>query len=314
MIFTVTLNPAIDKILFLEEFQPSRTNRLTRTLETLGGKGTHVFVDLRLQGIACTALGIALGQTGKAIIRMLEEGGGAVDFLHYDLPGLESRTNYELVQSRGHVCTMLAERGPQLPRGLTDELLEQVQRLIGPGDMLVLSGDAGNVDDTSLYGRMISAANERGGRVFVDASGATLQGAVQAGPFLIKPNLEELMQLTGRTLNIQADILAAMRALDAYRLPMIAMTWGRQGAIVKDGQDYYRVNPPETAVVNEGGCGDAFLSGILAGIERGCNMIETLRTAAAVAASAAECELTVGFDPRRADALKEHTTVALLAA
>ena len=61
MIFTVTLNPAVDKILFLDEFRSSWTNRLTQTLETIGGKGTHVSINLKLQDVQSIALGITLG-------------------------------------------------------------------------------------------------------------------------------------------------------------------------------------------------------------------------------------------------------------
>ena len=124
MIFTVTLNPAVDKILFLDEFQRSRTNRLTQTLETIGGKGTHVSINLKLQAVQSTALGIALGENGKKIVKLMEDWGVQVQFLHYDLAGKESRTNYEIVENTGHICTMLTERGPILPASITRRPLE----------------------------------------------------------------------------------------------------------------------------------------------------------------------------------------------
>ena len=166
MIFTVTLNPAVDKILFLDEFQRSRTNRLTQTLETIGGKGTHVSINLKLQGVQSTALGIALGENGKKIIKILEGWGVEAQFLHYDLPGMESRTNYEIVENSGHICTMLTERGPILPASITDDLLKQIRGLVKAGDMLVLTGDASNVEDTAIYSKLTLAAKELGARFF----------------------------------------------------------------------------------------------------------------------------------------------------
>ena len=128
---------------------------------------------------------------------------------------------------------------------------------------------------------------------------------MNSSPFLIKPNFEELCFIAGRDLKTEAEIIAAMQDLDGFNIPMIAMTWGGNGAIVKNGRDFYRVHPIKVETVNEGGCGDAFLSAIIAGIEKNMDIEETLKAAAAVAAAAAESESTVGFDPNRAEELKE---------
>lgn len=309
MIFTLTLNPAVDKILFLDEFQRSRTNRLTQTLETIGGKGTHVSINLKLQDIPNTALGIALGENGKRIVKMLEGWGVEVQFLHYDVTGMESRTNYQIVEDSGHICTMLTEKGPILPACITDDLLKQIKGLVKAGDMLILTGDASNVEDVSIYSKLTLVAKELGVKVFLDASGHYLKEGLNSSPFLIKPNFEELCFIAGRDLKTQAEIIAVMQSLDEFNIPMIAMTWGGNGAIVKNGQDFYRVNPIKVGTINEGGCGDAFLSAVIAGIEKKMSIEETLRVAAAVAAAAAESESTVGFDQNRAAELKKQAVV-----
>lgn len=312
MIYTVTLNPAVDKVLFLDEFLRSRTNRLTRTLETIGGKGTHVSINLRLMGVQSTALGISLGENGKKIEKMLADWDVQVKFLHYALPGMESRTNYQVVENSGHISTMLAERGPILPTSLTDDLLGQIQGCLSPGDMLVLTGDASNVEDTGIYSKLTRAARELGAKVFLDASGHYLKEGLKSSPFLIKPNFEELCFISGKDLKTDAEIVAAIQSLDGFNLPMIAMTWGGNGAIVKSDREFYRVKPIKVQAVNEGGCGDAFLAGIIAGLERGADIQETLKGAAAVAAAAAESESTVGFEPARAKELENMAVVIKL--
>lgn len=309
MIFTVTLNPAVDKILFLDEFQRSRTNRLTQTLETIGGKGTHVSINLKLQDVQSTALGIALGENGKKIVKILEGWGVEVQFLQYDLPGMESRTNYEIVENSGHICTMVTERGPILPTRITDDLLKQIRGLVKAGDMLVLTGDASNVEDAAIYSKLTLVVKELGVKVFLDASGHYLKEGLSSSPFLIKPNFEELCFIAGRDLKTEAEIVAAMQSLDEFNIPMIAMTWNGNGAIVKNGRDFYGVNPIKVEAINEGGCGDAFLSAIIAGIEKNISIEATLKTAAAVAAAAAESEITAGFDPTRAAELKKLAVV-----
>jgi fructose-1-phosphate kinase PfkB-like protein len=222
---------------------------------------------------------------------------------------MESRTNYEIVENSRHVCTMLTERGPFLSATITNDLLEQIKRLVKAGDMLVLTGDASNVEDVAVYSRLTRIAKDLGVKVFLDASGHYLKESLNSSPFLIKPNYEELCFIANRDLKTEAEIITAMQSLDRFNISMIAMTWGGNGAIVKDGRDYYRVHPIEVQAVNEGGCGDAFLSAIIAGIEKKMGVEETLMAAAAVAAAAAESEITAGFDPFRAEELKKKAIV-----
>lgn len=303
MIFTVTLNPAIDIVLFLESLQRSKTNRLHRTVETIGGKGTHVSINLHLLGVKNTALGIALGENGKKIIEILRSMGVEEQFLEYQIEGMESRTNYELVESNGPICTMLTEKGPILPKIITNDLSNQIEALVKKGDSLVLTGDASNVEDSAIYSHLTLLAMEKGARVFLDASGNYLNEGLESCPFLIKPNLEELSFITGKEIETIDDIITAIQELDRFNIPVIAMTWSKKGAIVKYEGEYFRVHPIEVNAINEAGCGDAFLSAIVAGFEVGDNIINTLKSAGAVAAAAAESELTVGFESERAKEL-----------
>lgn len=243
---------------------------------------------------------------------MLGDCGEDVCFLHYDLPEMESRTNYQIVENSGHICTMVTERGPILPESITNDLLDQIEGLVRSSDMLVLTGDASNIEDKSIYSKLTSAANKCGAKVFLDASGPYLKEGLKSHPFLLKPNYEELCFIAGRDLKTEANIIAAMQDLDEFDIPMIAMTWSDNGAIVKNDRDYYRVYPIKVDVINEGGCGDAFLSAIIAGIDNNLSIAETLISAAAVAAAAAETEITVGFDPVRAEELKEQAVVIKL--
>ena len=303
MIFTVTLNPAVDKIIFLDEFVPSRTGRINRTLDTLGGKGTHVSIDLKLLGIDNTALGVTLGETGNRITKMMEEWGVSVRFLHYDTPGLESRTNFEIVEENTSRCTMLSSRGPMLTRAMTDSLLSQIKTLASAGDILMLTGDASNVEDTAIYTRLTKEAQALGVKVILDASGPYLKEGLKSKPYMIKPNFEELCFIAGCELAGEEDVVSVLESLDKQGIEIVAMTWSDQGAVVKSGQSIYRVYPAKVHARNEAGCGDAFLSALVAGLVRGEDLEYTIKWAASVAGATAESEITTGFDMDRAKEL-----------
>jgi fructose-1-phosphate kinase PfkB-like protein len=117
---------------------------------------------------------------------------------------------------------------------------------------------------------------------------------------MIKPNFEELCFLAGRELKDETDIVSALEDLGGSGIEVVAMTWSSKGAVVRSGGGIWRVYPAEVRAVNEAGCGDAFLSAIVAGLVRGDGLERTVKWAASVAGAAAESEITAGFDMERA--------------
>ena len=113
MICTLTVNPAVDRLLFISELNRDNTNRIKRMETVLGGKGTHVSVNLRILGCENRAYGIGYGDTGRTIEDMLRKRGVQVAFLHKDKG--ESRTNYALIED-SNICTLITEKGETVPK------------------------------------------------------------------------------------------------------------------------------------------------------------------------------------------------------
>ena len=173
MINTVTLNPAIDHILYLPRFRRNITNRIRSTQTTMGGKGTHVSLNLRLMGSPSRAFGFAFGKTGQRIIDMLREGGVEPYFI-YDARG-ESRTNYLLVEEETKDATLVADRGPMPDGEQTEAFYRLLSGTVQDGDCLALSGDTSNFPDPWIYNHILERLSNKEIRVFLDASGKSLQ-------------------------------------------------------------------------------------------------------------------------------------------
>jgi len=314
MINTLTLNPAMDHILFIDRFERTVTARVQRKAEALGGKGAHISVNLALLGAQSRAYGVVFGDTGKRIENELNGKGVLTRFVHGSgRPGADSRTNYVVIEEDG-VSTIISEHGVDLGDEDIDSVLNMLKEDIADGDILVLSGDASNVEDPYIYNRFMEAVEGRDVKTFVDASGPALAGAAAAAPFLIKPNRDELESLTGIEIKSEQDGLRAIRALDRHGIGIVALTLGREGSIVRfeDGRAL-RALPLDVPVKNTAGCGDAFLSGLIASTAQGLDAEERLRTAAAVSAATAADPFTVGFDAEYAGSLKESVVVEALA-
>lgn len=309
MIHTLTLNPAIDRILYLKELEKNVTNRVRKTTDTIGGKGTHVSINLKLLGQDNNAFGICHGENGRQVVQMLSDYGINVRFNHYMEDNRETRTNYLLIEDSTD-CTIVAESGVTLTEKELDGLLATMKEVICPGDYLIFSGDASNSPDPSIYNRILHIFREKDVKFFLDTSGPSLKECIQESPYMIKPNLDELSTLAGFSIpEDDASIIKAIDSLDTYGVEIIAVSLGGDGSIVKTPEGIYRVHPPKVDVVNTIGCGDCYLAGFVYGLSQGYDMEETIRTATGVSAATAESQLSAGYVYNRAMELKSQVTI-----
>lgn len=307
MINTVTINPAIDRMLYLNKFEKNVTSRVLDTVDTIGGKGTHVSVNLKVLGEISNTFGICHGETGRIVIDMLEKEGLTVYYYHKN--GQETRTNYLLIEESGD-CTIVAQRGPILSMEDLNVLSQQMEEVIQPGDFLILSGDASNCPDPDIYNHMMRTFKGKNLKTFLDTSGASLTECIKESPYFIKPNLDELSALCGRTIpETDEDIIKAIDSLSPYQISVIAVSLGKNGSIVRTPDGIYRAYPPRVNVINTIGCGDCFLAGYAYGIYHHQSPQECIRLATAVSAATAESNSSVGFNLDRSRELMPLVTI-----
>ena len=308
MINTITLNPAVDKILYVDEFKRNITTRIKRVLDTIGGKGTHVSINLSLMGDKSGAYGFTHGMTGKKVLELMGE------YENIDLKFIHSeenntRTNYLLNEKNGD-STLITEKGVMLSKEDIDELIALLDKTTKEGDFLVFSGDASNYPDPYVYNYILDNLKHKQYKVFLDTSGMTLGKCIEHKPFLIKPNLDELSFLLGRDIaDEDEEIMRAIDELDDTGVKVIAVSLGGRGSIVKAGGKFFRALPPRIQPLNTVGCGDCFLAGLLHGFSKGNDIEEILRYATAVSAAAAMCELSVGFDEALLEDFMKQATI-----
>jgi 1-phosphofructokinase family hexose kinase len=301
MINTLTLNPAIDKVIFLDKLEKNVTNRVEKVSDVIGGKGTHVSINLKLLGLNNRAFGIGYGAQGRRIVDILQSYGLETEFVLRD--NHESRTNYLLIEGCND-CTLISEKGVLLEEEDLAEVMSRMQEKVGEGDFLILSGDASNSTDPFVYNRILKSLKSKNLKVFLDTSGQSLLKCADEAPYLIKPNLDELSMLCGREVGLaEGDLLQALDSLDRFGIEVIAVSLGGEGSIVKCPEGVFRVWPPAVKVKNTIGCGDCFLAGLVYGIEKSLSIVDALKLATAASAATAESALSVGFDRERAESL-----------
>lgn len=287
MIYTLTLNPALDYIVRLPAIREGQTNRAVSTELQFGGKGVNVSLVLAELGISSVALGFAAGFTGAALTAYLTERGVRADFI--PLPEGLTRINIKLKTPEGdHPETEINASGPNVPAACMEALYARLDTLTA-GDTLVLAGSIPTSLSKDTYRRIMEWLAGRGIRVVVDAEGALLTETLPYRPFLIKPNRAELEGIMGKALPTEEELKVAAAEMQRRGAVNVLISLGGDGALLLDENgEYHRANALPVIPVNTVGAGDSAVAGFLAGVGRGYGYALKLAMACGGATAAGE--------------------------
>ena len=282
MIYTVTFNPAIDYVVWLDRLEPGSINRARQELIQFGGKGINVSVVLGNLGVDNRALGFLAGFTGQAVEQGLAQMGVQTDFIH-----LEAGVTRINVKIKGGEETELNGRGPDIDPAALGQLFEKLDGLAGP-DVLVLAGSIPASLPSDVYEQIMARLDGKGVRVVVDAEGELLSNVLRYRPFLIKPNNLELGGIFGRELHTQEEIRACAAALQERGARNVLVSMAGDGAILLDEQGgFHQIAAPQGTVRNSVGAGDSMVAGFLAGFLQSGSFEQALRMGAATGSATA---------------------------
>lgn len=283
MIYTVTLNPALDYIVGVENFKTGTLNKATASSVTFGGKGLNVSAVLKTLGVDSKALGFSGGFIGNEIVKMAQDAGCDCDFI--DLPGQISRINVKIKNGEE---TELNGEGPQISSTALNELYSKLSSLV-PGDILVLSGSVPKSLSHTIYMDIMTRLPE-GVKTVVDSSGAALKNTLKYRPFLIKPNIDELSDIFGVKIAVKTDAIFYAQKLVEAGAQNVLVSMGGQGAVLVSENETYEMNAPVGNVVNTIGAGDSMVAGFLSAIHSGQDIIDALHLAVCAGSATAFCE------------------------
>lgn len=262
MIYTVTLNPALDYIMHVEHFEKNRINKTSSELLLPGGKGINVSIVLHNLGMSSIALGFIAGFTGQEIRRKLQGLGVTDDFI--ELPDGHSRINMKICS---HEETELNGMGPIIDEVSLLKLYTQLDRLV-TGDVLVLAGSIPASLPDSIYQDIMKRVETKGVMTIVDARKDLLENVLELRPFLIKPNNFELAELFGlEELWDKQAVLRYAKKLQERGARNVLVSMAGAGAVLaaEDGNTYESPAPDGT-VINSVGAGDSMVAGFLYGL------------------------------------------------
>jgi 1-phosphofructokinase len=307
MIYTVTLNPALDKEYHVPELQTNTVLRASSVNLDYGGKGFNIARMLAALGSECVALGFVGGHTGEVLHAGLEGMGIKTDFV--TVSG-ETRTNISIVSDNGGGYYKVNEAGPEISAEEVKALLQKAASLVRPGDWWVLAGSLPRGVPADIYARLIDIIHQSGAKAVLDSSGEAFCLGCRAAPNLIKPNLEELAQLTDLAVEKSEVIKIVLAAVHQKGVQNIILSAGDGKSFCSDGSHIWAGVPPKIEESNPTGAGDAMLGAIVDRLQRGDDLPQAFAWGLAAGSAAASLPGTGMPERAKVEALLNQVTIS----
>lgn len=291
MIITVTMNPAIDKTVEIDQLIPGGLNRIQKVEYDAGGKGINVSKTIRELGGTSIATGFLGGNAGKTIQNVLNEKEIRNDFIQVDG---ETRTNTKVFEKNGSV-TELNEPGPVISEEQIQMLLQKLEAYADEQTLFVLAGSIPKGVDKNIYAEITRLVHKKGAKVLLDADGELFRNSLEAVPDIIKPNRVELEEYAGFDYRASSEeLLDLARKFQKKGIGTVAVSMGKSGAmLVKEG---YEVKCPALSVKAHStvGAGDAMVAALAYSWDQGLENEAMTRLCIAASAGAVT---TIGTKP-----------------
>jgi 6-phosphofructokinase 2 len=284
MIYTVTLNPALDRAIAVERLLEDDTIRVLSETCYAAGKGIDVSRVIRELGGQSVALGFMGGYDGLHLEGLLINAGVMTDFTRISR---NTRTNIILKENATGKQFVISAAGPEVDASEIGEFYQNVLQTQGM-DYLVMSGSLPRGVTPNVYGQLILAGKKRGAFIFLDTDGAALKESLEYLPTGIKPNRYELSRLMERDIDSETEILAACDQIHDKGIAHVLVSMGKEGMILSTREQKIKAATPPVEVESPVGAGDSAVAGFILAHSQGRDLEECVRLACASGAASAK--------------------------
>lgn len=306
MVITVTLNPALDKTITIDDFELGKVNRVSTLRYDIGGKGINVSKVLNKFGISSACTGFLGGSLKETFEKELRNMGICNYFVEISE---DTRTNVKVVDNKNQTYTDINEPGPKITQMELNDFISKFEGMCNKNDIVVLSGGACPNIPKDIYGTLTKLAKEKGAFVILDAEGELLSEGIKENPDIIKPNKHEFEILLNKTFDTEDDMICEAKKLIDKGLSKILISLGGEGAVLIDKKMVLYGIGLKVPVKSTVGAGDSTVAALIYSMINNFDNEKTLKFAVATGAASVSLEGTQACDLEQVEALIEKVNI-----
>ncbi len=293
MIYAISLNPAVDRTIYVETLTSDHVNRVQKSFKDPAGRGINVSRVLNSLDVNNQLLTLLAGEKGKFIIDKLSKDH---NLIFKEIEG-NTRENIKVINQITLDVYSINELGPNVTKEDVFDLLKNID--ITENDTVILSGSAPNGINCFDYKSIMDYIINTGAFVFLDTTGDMLVEGIKAKPNVIKPNKDELEHLMGRTYETPEEIAEDSENILKLGVDRVLVTLGEAGSVYVSPRNVYIVAGISVDSLSSVGSGGAYLSGFVYGMQQGLTTVGCLKWAAATSVASATTISTTPAELRR---------------
>lgn len=298
-VITLTLNPSVDISYEIPQLVAEQKVHASADRYDPGGNGINVSRALKKLHVSAHSVCVIGGEIGDFLKRLIAR---EVDNPHCIRIEGETRVNVTLLQQAPRIQYEVSGTGPQVGAHTLQGVIDELLNLAGNG-FVILTGSLPPGVPKDIYAVLIRTLHTQAARCVVDAQAEALTHALDAHPFMIKPNRYELEQLVGHSLPTLDAIISEARVLQKSGIEYVCVSLGNEGAILVDGKAAYHARSPNIEIASTVGAGDSMVAGLVAALTRGEEPAEALRLGIACGSGTANRPGTALFGYQQVQAL-----------
>jgi 6-phosphofructokinase 2 len=274
-IVTITVNPALDKTTEVESMIPDKKLRCVEPKVDPGGGGINVSRAIKKLGGDSTAIYLAGGPVGNCLKELLEKEGVRQNIITTQATTRENIMVVDLATNNQYRFNL---PGKPILESEYEQVLTELDTTIPTPDFIVASGSLAPGMPNDFYARIAQKAKEINAKFILDTSGEALKAAAGLGVYLLKPNYNELCELTGHDKEEVVDIKALAREVIAKGFcEVVVVSMGAKGAMLLTKDELYQASAPKVPKRSTVGAGDSLVAGITFSIAQGKPLKEALK-------------------------------------
>lgn len=302
---TITFNPSIDRRYNVNDFEKGKIFRTDNYQYTAGGKGLNVAKVIKSFNEDVMVTGFLGGNGGLFISNELKSMDIENKFIEIEN---ETRSCLAIISNNGSQTEIL-ERGPSISENEMLEFYKLYEELLDRVDIVCASGSLPHGLPSDIYKDIINTAKKKGKKFILDTSGQALKLGIEAAPYLIKPNREELEALTGNKITYEEELIQPAKYLLNKGVEVVIVSLGHCGAMAFYNGYAYRVSIPIVEAVNPVGSGDSMIAGFAVALQKDYDFETMLKVGAACGTANAMESETGKVDQEKMNNILKQITI-----